>query len=83
MPVRVRTRALFFYSLTNLPISMAGIVVGVYLTKFWSSEMGVPLAVVGTIMLAVRLIDMFADPLMGYISDHTNTMNGRKPNSST
>ena len=75
---RLSNATLFFYSLTNLPISMATIVVGVYVTKFYASEMGVPLALLGTINLSIRIVDAFADPLMGYISDHTRSRFGRR-----
>ena len=40
--------------------------------------MGVPLAMVGTYILIARIVDVFTDPLMGYISDHTNSRFGRR-----
>ncbi len=76
-PPLSRTK-LFFYSLTDLPVTMALFPVLVFVPKFYSSEMGVPLLVVANIILLVRIFDVVTDPLMGYISDRTDTRWGRR-----
>jgi Na+/melibiose symporter-like transporter len=69
---------LFFYSLTDLPVTMALFPVLVFIPKFYTSEMGVPLALAANILLLVRMFDVVTDPLMGYIGDRTRTRWGRR-----
>lgn len=71
-------KSLFFYGLTDLPISLALFPVAVFIPRFYASDMGVPLAVIGTILFLVRWSDVVTDPLMGYISDHTRSRFGRR-----
>ena len=71
-------RTLFYYSLTALPVTMAMFPAMVFLPKFYTSEMGVPLALAANIILAVRFFDVATDPIMGYISDRTRTPWGRR-----
>lgn len=73
------TRAtLFSYSLSELPLAMAMFPVLVFVPKFYTSEMGVPLAVAANLILVVRLFDVITDPLVGYLSDRTNGRWGRR-----
>jgi len=74
----LRKSTLFYYSLTDMPVSMALFPVMVFIPKFYTSEMGVPLALAGTILLVVRIFDVFTDPLLGLLSDKTNTRWGRR-----
>jgi Na+/melibiose symporter-like transporter len=69
---------LFFYSLTDLPVSMALFPVLVFIPKFYTSDMGVPLTIAGSIILAVRIFDVFTDPLFGFLSDKIRTPWGRR-----
>ena len=71
-------KTLFYYSLTDLPISLSIFPVIVFIPRFYASDVGVPLALVGTIMIAVRVFDVVTDPLMGYLSDRTETRFGRR-----
>ncbi len=61
-----------------MPVMMSIFPAMVFIPRFYSSDMGVPLALVGTIILVVRIMDVFTDPLMGYISDKTRTRFGRR-----
>lgn len=74
----LKKSTLFYYSLTDLPVTMSIFPVLVFIPRFYASDVGVPLAVVGIIMIAVRVFDVITDPLMGYISDHTRTRFGRR-----
>ena len=74
----LKRSTLFYYSLTDLPVSMALFPVLVFIPKFYTSDMGVPLAVAGSVILAVRIFDVFTDPLFGIISDKTRTPWGRR-----
>lgn len=74
----LKTSTLFCYSLTDLPVAMSIFPVIVFIPRFYASDVGVSLALVGTIMIAVRIFDVITDPLMGYISDHTRSRFGRR-----
>jgi len=74
----LKRSTLFYYSLTDLPIAMSLFPVAVFIPRFYASDMGVSLAMVGTIMFVVRVFDVVTDPLMGYISDHTRSRFGRR-----
>lgn len=50
----------------------------VFIPRYYSSDLAVPVAVVGTVMLVVRVMDVITDPLMGWISDHTRSRFGRR-----
>jgi Na+/melibiose symporter-like transporter len=75
---RLSNSRLFFYGLTDMPVMMSIFPVVVFIPRFYSSDMGIPLALVGTVLFVVRILDVFTDPLMGYISDRTRTRFGRR-----
>lgn len=66
------------YSLTDMPVMMSIFPAIVFIPRFYASEVGVPLALVGTFILVNRIIDVFTDPLMGFISDRTRSRFGRR-----
>ncbi len=74
----LKKSSLFYYSLTELPVVMALFPVMVFVPKFYTSEMGVPLVMAANIILLVRIFDVITDPLMGFISDRTHTRWGRR-----
>jgi len=74
----LRKSTLFYYSLTDLPVAMSIFPVIVFIPRFYASDVGVPLALVGTIMIVVRIFDVFTDPLMGYLSDRSRSRFGRR-----
>jgi len=49
----------------------------VFLLIFYTDVFGLSAASVGTMILVTRIIDAFSDPLMGAISDRTNTKFGK------
>jgi Na+/melibiose symporter-like transporter len=75
---KLKNSTLFYYSLTDLPVMMSIFPVIVFIPRFYASDVGVPLALVGTYILITRLVDVVTDPLMGYISDHTRSRFGRR-----
>jgi GPH family glycoside/pentoside/hexuronide:cation symporter len=75
---QLKKSTLLYYSLTDLPIAMSLFPVAVFIPRFYASDVGVPLTVVGTILFTVRIFDVFTDPLMGYLCDHTRTRFGRR-----
>lgn len=66
------------YATPAFALAVVGIPVYVYLPKFYSDVVGVPIALLGTIILAVRLFDALTDPLIGWVSDRTQTRWGRR-----
>ena len=75
---KLKNSTLFYYSLTDLPVMMSIFPVLVFIPRFYASDMGVSLELVGLYILVARIIDVFTDPLMGYISDHTHSRFGRR-----
>lgn len=57
------------YSIFSVPLAMAALPVYVHVPKLYAGELGMPLALIGAILLAARLIDALQDPLLGYLSD--------------
>jgi GPH family glycoside/pentoside/hexuronide:cation symporter len=77
-PQRLSKQTLFYYSLADLPISMALFPVMVFIPRFYSAELGVSVTMLGGVMLVQRIIDLLADPLMGLLSDRTRSRFGRR-----
>lgn len=69
---------LFSYSLADLPVAMSLFPVIVFIPRFYSKEIAVPLATVGTILVVHRILDAITDPLMGHFSDRTESRWGRR-----
>lgn len=74
----LKNKTLFYYGLTDLPVSMALFPVLVFVPSFYSSDMGVTLGVMATILLVIRVSDVFTDPFFGYITDRFPTPWGRR-----
>lgn len=69
---------LFSYGLLGLPLAVLAITYFVYLPKFYSDVVGIPLGTLGTLLLACRVWDAFTDPLIGSLSDRTRVRFGRR-----
>ena len=65
------------FSSTALPIAAIGLVMAVYLPRFFAGQLGLSLAAVGVAFTIVRLIDLAIDPLLGMAMDRTRTRFGR------
>src|SRR6185312_13300041 len=51
----------------------------VHLPSYYASaEVGIPLATVGAIFFLIRVLDIFIDPIAGYVSDRWRTRFGRR-----
>lgn len=66
------------YALPAFGLAVVGLPVYVYLPKFYTDVVGVPVAAVGVILLGVRVFDALSDPLIGALSDRTRTRFGRR-----
>ncbi|CAN7248942.1 MFS transporter [Phenylobacterium sp. LjRoot164] len=65
------------FSSTALPIAAIGLVMAVYLPRFFAGQLGLSLAAVGLAFTIVRLIDLAIDPILGMAMDRTRTRFGR------
>jgi GPH family glycoside/pentoside/hexuronide:cation symporter len=72
------TRALLAYAAPAAPLAALYFPVYVYVAPFYAAEQAVSLAALGTLLIAVRLLDAVSDPLMGWVSDHVHTRFGRR-----
>ena len=75
---RIPTGLRLAYAAPAFGLAVVGIPVYVYLPKFYTDVVGVPVAAVGALLLAVRVFDAVSDPLIGALSDRTRTRFGRR-----
>ena len=71
-------RQLIGYSLPALPVAALAFPFYVLVPEFYTSEVGVPIATVGFVLLLVRIIDAVTDPLAGTLADWTRPRFGRR-----
>lgn len=77
---RLSMRQLAIFSLPIVAYMAIELPWRIWLPAYFAQSVGVPLATVGTLLFAVRLFDMVADPLVGWLSDRFPTRYGmRKP----
>jgi glycoside/pentoside/hexuronide:cation symporter, GPH family len=57
------------YAALALPLAMAALPLYVHLPKLYGGDLGLPLQVVGGILLATRLADAVSDPVLGWLAD--------------
>ena len=66
------------YGLVNLPTSIVGLPIALYIPAFYSQNLGLSLALVGTLIALSRLTDVVTDPAIGIASDRWLTRFGRR-----
>ncbi len=74
---KVPTREKLVFGSGELAGSLVWQILMFFLPFFYTETFGISAAVVGTMFLVVRLFDAVNDPLMGLISDRTNTRWGK------
>ena len=57
------------YGLLGLPLAFVALPLYVVLPHHYATTLGLPLAMVGALLMGVRLLDAVADPLLGRLSD--------------
>lgn len=72
---RLNNRALAAYAAAALPLAAAALPVYVHAPKFYSA-LGLDLALIGFLLLAVRLLDAVSDPLLGLLADRVPQRRG-------
>ncbi len=71
------TRQGLMYGLLGLPLAFVALPLYVILPNHYAREFGVPLATLGAVLLAARLLDAFIDPLIGRCCDRLFARSGR------
>ena len=74
----LKRSVLIQYGLPEYAVYLASIPVVLYLPFVYAKDFGLSLGEVGTILFAARISDVITDPLIGYLSDRTNTRFGRR-----
>ncbi len=74
----ISNRHIVIYGLPGLPLAAVTLPVYIQIPAFYAVEMGLGLAVVGSILLMTRLWDVITDPLIGFLSDRVSTPIGRR-----
>lgn len=59
-------RQLFLYGFFGLPLAMVALPIYVYLPQFYAERAGLPLAMIGALLLAARIAAAFIDPVLGW-----------------
>ncbi len=70
--------SLFYYGLSDLPIMLTIIPMAIWLSRFYTGDVGLGISAVANILFLARLFDVVTDPVMGYLSDRTRTRWGRR-----
>jgi GPH family glycoside/pentoside/hexuronide:cation symporter len=69
---------LLAYGLPGLPLAVLLLPLFVIIPTFYADELGLGLATVGGTLFFARIWDMVTDPLVGVLSDRTNSRFGRR-----
>lgn len=65
----LKNKTVFYYGIIGIPIAFLGFPLYIYLPTFYVETIGLNIASVGIILFIARLIDMFADPFIGQLSN--------------
>ncbi len=77
---RISGPRLIAFSIAGLAIGGVQTAVVIYLPNFYAQRFGLGLTAVGAIFMVCRLLNAFSDPIIGILSDRTQTRFGqRKP----
>jgi glycoside/pentoside/hexuronide:cation symporter, GPH family len=66
------------WGLADMEIVVFVIVKQFLVLSFLTNYLGVPVAIAGMVTTGVLFFDMITDPMIGYLSDRTNTRWGRR-----
>lgn len=68
--------ALFTYGLFGLPLALVALPIYVLVPQFYAASFGLSLSVIGSLLLAARVLDAFIDPVLGLWIDRTKVTQG-------
>lgn len=75
---RARQPGRLAYAAPAFALAAVGIPIYVHLPKFYTDVIGVPVGVVGFLLMISRVFDGVIDPFAGWLSDRTHTRWGRR-----
>ena len=70
--------SLIAYGGLAVPVAIAELPIILYLPAFYAKEVGLSIGMVGLVFLLARLWDGISDPIVGTLSDRTNSRFGRR-----
>jgi len=68
----------WLYGSVSLPMAIISYPLGVWIPRLYSTEIGISLGLIGTVIFAAAIFDAISDPLMGFVSDRFTTRWGRR-----
>jgi Na+/melibiose symporter-like transporter len=71
-------RQLLGYALPALPVAALSLPFYVMVPEFYTTDVGIPIATVGFVLLMVRILDAVTDPVAGALADWTRPGFGRR-----
>lgn len=74
---RLPMATILAFSTSNLPLAALGVAVFVYLPPYFAGHLAVPMAIVGSVWMGVRLFDIPVDVGLAMAMDRTHTPIGR------
>ncbi len=74
----VPTSRKVLFGFAEMPLQVATLAIAAYIPNYYGMDLGVSLAAVATVLMVARLFDAVTDPLVGYLSDRTQTRWGRR-----
>jgi len=74
----VKFRTILAFGTIAFPLGMIALPVAIYLAPLYSGNLGIGLSVVGTALIATRLLDFVTDPVIGILSDRWRPSVGRR-----
>lgn len=69
MTMKVERGAVLAYGAFGLPLAFAALPIYVHVPRLYADGLGLPLALVGAVLLGTRVLDALLDPLIGWASD--------------
>ncbi|NBV06762.1 MAG: MFS transporter [Proteobacteria bacterium] len=68
-PNQIAKAQIFYFSFLALPLSFVGIPIYLNISDFYARSFDLNLTIIGILLIFVRGLDAFQDPLVGYFSD--------------
>lgn len=75
---RSSTSTLMLYALPAFPLAALALPLFVIVPTFYSEVMGLPIAAVGGVLFAIRVLDAASDPIFGWLADRWHWVGGRR-----
>lgn len=66
------------YGAPNFGLALVGIPILIYLPRFYSDVVGIPVLWIGAAFVLGRVLDALTDPLVGFLSDRSRSSSGRR-----